>query len=230
MNQRLQVPISALTLTNKQKHSVSTTESKVSILAYSGQVIQNHWYWNNLAIDLKGIGLHRTRYPILENHDRSRKVGFFDRGEAKINGNLRIEGGRLLDTDSSEEFQRLSKQGFPYQSSIYAVPSDIERLGEGESALVNGYAFKGPGTIWRKCALEEVSVCVIGWDKKTRAEALSENALSLDVDVSGVPMDDEDEQWVAHMLSLVQRLPEPHQFTEHEVDICNRKVVDDYGR
>lgn len=85
------------------------------------------------------------------------------------------ENAKFLSTEASEEFQKLSAEGFPYQSSIYAKPTNIERIAEGAKAEVNGFSMKGPGTIWRQCDFKEMSVCVFGWDSKTQASAFSKD-------------------------------------------------------
>jgi hypothetical protein len=78
-----------------------------------------------------------------------------------------------LSTEASEEFQKLSQEGFPYQSSIYAKPSVVERLDDDATSKVNGITVRGPASIWRKCEFKEMSVCVFGMDSKTRASAFS---------------------------------------------------------
>lgn len=148
---------------------------KLNMIAYSGGIIKGHWYWDNLAIDLEGIQFKQSKFPVLENHNTDRKVA--------IIGKPIIEDGKLkappnakfLSTEASKEFQQLSQEGFPYQSSIYAKPSNIERVAEGAKAEVNGFTMKGPGTIWRKCEFKEMSVCVFGWDSQTQATAFSKD-------------------------------------------------------
>jgi hypothetical protein len=88
----------------------------------------------------------------------------------------------FVDTEFANEFVKLSKQGFPYESSIYAVPSTIERLEEGASAEVNGFSLKGPAAIWRQSTFKEMSVCVFGHDSNTRSEAFSKDELELNIE------------------------------------------------
>jgi hypothetical protein len=148
---------------------------KLNMVAYSGGIIKGHWYWDNLAIDLDGIQFKQSKYPVLENHSTDRKVAVIGKPVIE-DGKLKApENAKFLPTEASEEFQQLSVEGFPYQSSIYAKPSNVERLEEGAVAKVNGFTMKGPGSIWRKCEFKEMSVCVFGWDSKTRASAFSKD-------------------------------------------------------
>jgi hypothetical protein len=90
------------------------------------------------------------------------------------------DNSKLLDTEAADEFVKLSKQGFPYQSSISAKPMVVEKLDDGAKAEVNGFTMKGPGTIWRQSKFREMSVCVFGWDNKTSASAFSKEPVDID--------------------------------------------------
>lgn len=172
------VPKLALTFANSEDNSVQLSreegkEPKLQMLAYSGKVIKGHWWWGDLAIDLEGMTFPDSKYPVLEDHDRSRKIAFIQKPKVD-NYQLVVQNGTFVDTPSSQEFRKLSQQGFPYQASIHAEPTIIEKVGDGEKSKVNGFTFKGPGTIWRKSTFREVSVCVFGWDKNTKSEAMGD--------------------------------------------------------
>lgn len=159
---------------------------KLMMVAYSGKVIKNHWWWGNLSIDLDGMKFEGTKFPILESHDTSKKIAFTSKPKVTDDYQLQINSDKthFVDTEASAEFQKLSSDGFPYQASIYAKPTSIERLEEGATADVNGYKFKGPGTIWRECIFKEASVCVFGADNKTLSQAFSHDVMeSIDADV-----------------------------------------------
>ena len=146
---------------------------KLNMVAYSGGIIKDHWYWNDLAIDLEGIKFKQAKYPVLEDHLTQRKVAVIGKPIIE-DGKLKApETAKFLSTEASEEFVRLSQEGFPYQSSIYAKPSVVERLEEDATSKVNGITIKGPASIWRQCEFKEMSVCVFGADSKTRASAFS---------------------------------------------------------
>jgi hypothetical protein len=144
-------------------------KTNVHITAYSGKDIPHFW-WGKLAIDLKGRTA-KPIIPILEQHELTRKIGFTKNTEVTPDYKLVHEDMIFVDTPFAQEFQSLSKQGFPYEASIYAKPSVIEEVGEGATTEVNGRRFTGPGSIFRQWEHKETSVCVFGADKNTKAKA-----------------------------------------------------------
>lgn len=156
-------------------------EDKLDMVVYSGGVIKDHWWWGDFAIDLEGISFPLSKYPILENHDTSKKIGFT--GKPSINGNLKVGSNvSFVDTEASLEFRKLSKQGFPYQASLYAHPTLIEKVEKSANSKVNNMSVKGPFVIWRKCVFKEASVCVFGWDSNTRSAAFANEEVDNDID------------------------------------------------
>jgi len=153
-------------------------KKKLKMTIYSGKLITGHWYWGSLAIDLSGMQFPLSKYPILEEHMTSRKIAVTGKPIIDENG-LHVDSDKtkFVTTEYSEEFQRLSAEGFPYQASVYAKPTSVERVEEGESAEVNGIKLKGPGHIWRKSIFQEGSVCVFGHDKQTQSSAFSRTEL-----------------------------------------------------
>ncbi|MFH1742633.1 MAG: hypothetical protein ABIH23_26815, partial [bacterium] len=141
---------------------------------YSGGVIKGHWYWGNLGIDLKGMKFVKPKYPLLEDHYTSKKIGWM--GKPIVAESLKVNPDKVtfLDTDAATEFQQNADKGFPYESSLYAIPSRIERIEEGAHAMFNGHKLDGPGTIWRECLFKEASVCTFGYDSNTSAKMFSE--------------------------------------------------------
>lgn len=177
------VPSSAFSF-NEPEACLFKDEEKgnVDIIAYSGKIIKNHWYWGDLAIDVAGTEFAKKLYPILEQHDIMRKIGFSSKPLTDEN-KLTIKNMTFVDTDASKEFQTISKQGFPFEASISGKPLVIEELKEGESTEVNGYKFKGPGSIWRKWLYNETSVVVFGADSNTRSKALSKDDEEIEVEI-----------------------------------------------
>ena len=150
-------------------------KKQLNMTVYSGGVIQGHWWWGNLAVDLKGMKFEKSKYPVLENHNTSLKIGFT--GKPIVDGSIKLDPNttQFVSTEESEKFQTTSEEGFPYQASMYAIPTVIERVKEGEKSEVNGFTMKGPCTIWRKSKFQEASVCVFGWDKQTEASVFSKD-------------------------------------------------------
>jgi len=154
-------------------------KKKLKMTVYSGKVIKDHFWWGDLAIDLEGVKFLMSKYPVLENHCTDRRIAFTSKPIIDENGmHLDPDKTTFLDNEISLTFQKDSTAGFPFQSSLYAKPSAIERISDGEKAEVNGFTFKGPGTIWRKCEFKEASVCVFGWDSQTVSSAFSKDILT----------------------------------------------------
>ena len=162
-------------------------DNKLNMTIYSGGVIKNHWYWDDLAIDLSGLSMNSKTLPILEDHDTSKKIAFSKEVLIDNENGVRVNSDKtvFLDTEESREFQKNSKTGFPYQASISVSPSQIQRLAEKEETEVNGFTMKGPGTVFRKARMNEGSVCVFGWDNKTQSSAFSKEEVDVDIDVIG---------------------------------------------
>ena len=190
-NKKVEIPISALMFGTRDKKSIKVEQDNLDMLIYSGGLIKDHYYWGDLAIDLQGMQFPKSKYPILESHNTDRKIGFT--APPLVNGNLKIDSANttFLDTPASQEFRRLSKEGFPYESSMYAKPTVIEKVDTGATSDCNGSTVKGPATIWRKSIFKEASVCTFGWDSQTEASAFSRDILELSVDLEGFDEDSE---------------------------------------
>lgn len=150
-------------------------KKSLNMVVYSGGIIKGHWWWGNLAIDLTGMKFDRSKYPVLENHNTSLKIGFT--GKPIVSGLIKLDPKttQFVSTEESVKFQETSEEGFPYQASMYAIPTSVERIREEEKAEVNGFTMKGPATIWRKAIFQEASVCVFGWDKQTESSVFSKD-------------------------------------------------------
>ena len=189
MVKKEKVPKSAMSFaTSGQFEFLGEEEDrKFNMLAYSGGVIENHWYWGNLSINLEGLKFEKDEYPILMDHDTDKKLGIS--GKPVIDNGLRfIEGGnfKFVDTEYSEEFKKLAGQGWPYQASIYALPTKIKRLEEDEEMEVNGYTLKGPNaTVWMEATYMESSVATFGYDRNTKTGMFSGDADVLYIEIEG---------------------------------------------
>jgi len=158
---------------------------KLKMTAYSGKIIPNHFWWGDLALDVSGMKCAKKRLPILSDHETDKKIGFTDNVITE-NNEIVIDSERtqFVDTEYANEFIKLSQEGFPYESSVRMYPLRIQRLQEKESAEVNGYTMKGPGTIIREWHLKEASVCVFGYDAHTNSKVFNEKVDLTYVDVS----------------------------------------------
>ena len=188
------IPQAALHFMDKDcfAQAVSIDGEKVSLdmVAYSGKVIKDHFWWGNLAIDIEGMSFPKSKFPILENHDTSKKIAFSKGKPNTDNFQLVMNPDKIefVDTETAAEFIKLSKAGFPYESSIYAIPTSVESLEQGVSADVNGMTVKGPASIWRQSVFKEASVCVFGWDSNTSSSAFASTEVELDIEVTNLKL------------------------------------------
>lgn len=160
---------------------------QLSMTCYSGGIIKGHWYWGDLAIDLSGMSIPKKKIPILQEHMTDRFIAYATKFTKSNEEGLLVENATFVDTEESIKFRELSQQGFPFEASIYARPTQIQRLMENETAEVNGFTMKGPGTIWRKSTLKESSVCTFGYDSNTSSAAFGESEeVALEIEETSV--------------------------------------------
>jgi len=146
--------------------------NKFRIIGYSGGIIKGHWYWGNLAIDLQGVKFYKKRIAVLESHFISSRLGFTTKQE--ISDNVTVEG-EFLENDNAQAMKNDIKKGFPMEASMFCPPSVIEQVKEGTNVKVNGKILKGPGTVFRKSVIKEVSMCVFGADSNTKSSAFADS-------------------------------------------------------
>lgn len=197
---------------------------QLTMVVYSGGLIKDHWWWDDLAIDLSGISFPKSRFPILENHDQSRKLAFGTKKPSIDSGALVINSAEFVDTPESEEFRKLSKQGFPYESSMYSKPTVVERVTKGAKVEVNGMTVTGPATVWRKCIFKEASVCVFGWDSNTKATAFANEEIEITVETVGDKKVEVKE--VTHMKLEELREKHPELLVQIETDLQAKFNID----
>ncbi len=159
---------------------------RFSMLAHSGKVMENHWFWGNFAIDLKGISVGRKKKPALRDHSSNRIVGWTEDIFIDDKRGVMADGIFSEKTIDGKEVLSLADEGFPWQASVYIPPLSIETIREGEEREVNGHKLKGPGTIFRKSVLREVSFCALGADENTHASAFSDKSETIDLDVEEI--------------------------------------------
>jgi len=141
------------------------------IIAYSGQIIENHFYWGNVAFDLQGVKFEKARTPVLEEHMRTARLGFTT--EQEISDKVAVKG-TFLDNERAVAIAADMKKGFPMQASLFIPPVEVEFVKEGESVTVNGHKLKGPGTVFRKATIGEISMCTLGADKRTKSKVFAD--------------------------------------------------------
>lgn len=145
-----------------------TMKGEISGVAYSGAVIEEHWPFENLIIDVATLQVAKDKTPIFRDHLPSQVAGHgkvsIEGSEVKINGKISkksIYGQEILD---------LSEDGFEWEMSLGIYGGDFEEIED--EVEVNGILMK-KGVILRNGMLREVSVVALGADKETNAEVFS---------------------------------------------------------
>lgn len=138
----------------------------------SAQPIE-HWYWGRIVHDLSGVTPRGPAISIDWQHWSDEIIGYADKFAADESG-LQIAGNliSLEPGDRAHQVYRLSKNGVPFEGSIdWDDPStEIEFVGEGATAEVNGVSVEGPIHIVRKWKLNGAAVCRYGADSNTRTQ------------------------------------------------------------
>lgn len=134
-------------------------------VAYSGEVIPHHFAWGDLVIDLDSLSLP-DQCPTLLEHDRSRRVGVC---ALTVRDGALVAEGRLLGNEQARALAADADDGFPWQMSVHADPSRIEKVAEGSGAHINGRTLPGPLTIFRGTRIRELSFTPSGYDHRTEA-------------------------------------------------------------
>lgn len=193
---------------------------RFKIVGYSGQIIKNHWYWGNVAFDLEGLTFAKAKTPILEEHWTSARLGFTTRQEIK--NNVTVEG-QFLPNDRAQQLADDLDSGFPMEASMYVPPSVVERVAEGESVEVNGRTLKGPGTVFRKAVIKEVSMCVFGADDRTQSVAAGQDdQATVSYHISEEPIMEKDKKTMTPDI-FAEQYPDVHQQIE---DSAKKQMYD----
>lgn len=140
----------------------------LKMLARSSKPI-HHWFWGNVAHDMSGMRLHKSRIAVDYCHDSKDIIGYVNKFAVDAEKGLELSGALTpyKDNDRATEIIHKSRLGVPYEASIFFEPEEIEELEDGDVADVNGYELSGPGVIFRTWGLRGVAVCPHGADKNT---------------------------------------------------------------
>lgn len=130
----------------------------VKLVGYRGEII-NHWFWGQFAVDMKGLSWDKKKTPGLMDHDTNRRLTFSK--EKALEPEVYL-AGPFLNNPDAQTFKDDMTRGFPFQASMALRPAIIEQVLEGKSVQVNGKTLKGPGAIFRKSKIMEISAVVFG--------------------------------------------------------------------
>ena len=142
-------------------------------VAYSGEVITDHWYWTRVIFDLDSMQI-KGRIPALLEHSSRQRAGAINTHTISHQEGLVVHGD-LMSNEFGTQVAQDSDDGFPWQMSVRIDPSAIEEIQAGSSVSVNGKSHQGPITVFRGGRIREVSFCALGADENTMAVAASHN-------------------------------------------------------
>jgi hypothetical protein len=138
----------------------------LSILAYTGGVIQPQAWSDRVIIDLAGLQIPTQQQPLRCNHSEEEGIGHTT-SITKTAKEVRAIGVVSRDTPTAREFIIAAKNGFPWQASVGLVVNRREFLEAGATAIVNGNVVEGPVVVARDSILREISLVDLGADAKT---------------------------------------------------------------
>ena len=142
-------------------------------VAYSGEVITDHWYWKQVIFDLDSMQI-KGRIPALLEHSSYQRAGAIESHAISYESGLTVSG-ILLSNEYGMQVAKDSDEGFPWQMSVRIEPSSIDEIQAGNTVTVNGKLLHGPITVFRGGRIREVSFCALGADENTMAVAASHN-------------------------------------------------------
>lgn len=133
----------------------------------------DHWWWGRMVHDMEGFSTSKPKLPIDYCHSDSEVMGYANKFDTS-SGEL-VASGALTPFDEKDRASEVlfkSKEGVPYEASIYFDPDTIvlEYVSPGMSVQVNGYQFDGPGVVARQWTLRGIAVCPHGYDRNTSVE------------------------------------------------------------
>lgn len=230
------VPAKALRLSasptiEAAKAGEGVTVSPVSMLARTGEPIEN-WYFGKLVHDMAGFTAPSGSTPIDYCHDAYQILGYSDAYEATPEG-LKL-AGQIVSTgdDRSEEVQKKSQAGVPYQASIYFDYSAIEQLSEGATAEVNGLTIEGPAAIVRQWSIFGCAICPYGNDSKTSVELSANVGGEVDVafmEVAKLATENQPEAAPATPAAVVVPPVDPTQLARTEARAELKRYTERFG-
>ena len=140
-------------------------------MAYSGEVITEHWYWDRVVFDLDSMQIN-GRIPALLEHSSRQRAGAINTHTIDHQNGLQVQGD-LMSNEFGAQVAQDSDDGFPWQMSVRIEPSSVEDIQADASVSVNGKIHQGPITVFRGGRIREVSFCALGADSNTNAVAAS---------------------------------------------------------
>lgn len=145
-----------------------SSKGHVKGVAYTGSLIKNHGFIQNLIVDLSSLTIARESTPIFFNHDPSDPIGKAAVEVDKDGFQVLIDGEVFDVTESGKKVRTLSDAGYEWQLSIGIFDGTEEVV---DKETVNGVEVEN-ATVIRGAVLREVSIVTLGADEHTKVEVL----------------------------------------------------------
>lgn len=148
----------------------SGANRKMRIAAYNGGLINVGW-GRPVGIEVAGLSWREdSAIPILCLHDAYSLDAICGQATriTRDGKALSLEADLMPVSESAKKIHALAKAGFRFQASVGVTPKEVFRVGEDESATLNGEEVSGPCYIVRAGTLNEVSIVPIGADGSTQ--------------------------------------------------------------
>ena len=148
----------------------SGANRKMRIAAYNGGLIDVGW-GRPVGIEVAGLSWREdSAIPILCLHDAYSLDAICGQATriTRDGRSLSLEADLMPVSESAKKIHALAKAGFRFQASVGVTPKEVFRVGEDESATLNGDEVSGPCYIVRAGTLNEVSIVPIGADGSTQ--------------------------------------------------------------
>lgn len=138
---------------------------KFDVLAYTGGALRVGGYDQPVVVDLKGVEFGKSLVANLD-HVSSQRVGNVT-AQQNTGEELRLSGTASAVTASQREVVESADNGFVWQASIEAMPTQIVEVAAGEVIEANGKSFTGPLYLAKKSTLKGFAFVSHGADDNT---------------------------------------------------------------
>ena len=170
---------SLITMTGEVRIQAAEAEGKqptFEVVAYTGGPMPIASYDLPVVVDLDGMAFGKQLVANLD-HDRTKRVGNVT-GKTIADGQLILSGTASAATTARDEVVASAKNGFTWQASIEAMPSEVTELATGKTAAVNGRDVSGPAYVVRTSTLKGFAFVSHGADDNTTVTIAAQSALS----------------------------------------------------
>jgi len=123
-------------------------------------------------VDLSRLTIE-TPLGVLSEHNPIARAGVLE--SARVENNQLLIEGRFLESTIGASINRDMEAGFPFQASL-GLDGDARRLGEGETATINGRRIEGPILILGPSVVREVTLTSVAADANARVSIAASRA------------------------------------------------------